>query len=126
MLGGLISIETEQRWTVRERPQQRGQEPPKLGSPLNRPEFRLRSATTEEEQRIRRNPLNIDDEWLSCAVRNLENSEALRDALSAFYEGVGLVDDHASFAAVAFVTCVEQIGDLLFGEEDPPIESCII
>lgn len=116
----LISLEAEQRWVVRERPQPRSPTAPELGKLADRPPgSRLRAATTEEIQRARDNPLTIDSAWLSHAIGSLK-TKRLFDAASVFYEGVGLQEEHTSFAAVAFVTCIEQLGDYLFQEEDPP------
>jgi hypothetical protein len=41
--------------------------------------------------------------------------------LSAYYQGVGLLDEHPSFAVVAFVAAIEEIGKLVIESEKPEL-----
>lgn len=65
------------------------------------------------------NVLNINDSELSVAWRLLHGDEALRHAISAHHQGLRMMDEHQSYAAIAFVSVLESLG-----EDDHDLARC--
>jgi len=63
----------------------------------------------------------VDCERLAKAWRELRRDGRLLRPVSAYYQGVSLLDDHPSFAIVAFVTAIEEVGTLLIPRETPEV-----
>src|SRR4029077_13261607 len=69
----------------------------------------------------RREAAAVDVERLSNAWRELQREVRLLRPLSAYYQGVGLLDENPSFAVVAFVAAIEDIGKLVIESEKPEL-----
>jgi hypothetical protein len=116
-LAALLSLESGEYWTLRERPT-----PTHLATPvLPESSGSLQRLTGEEEAERRTQAAEIDVDRLSYAWQELRREPRLLRPLSSYYQGISLRDDHPSFAVVAFVTAIEEIGALLIPGEPPEL-----
>lgn len=118
LLAALLSLESDDYWTLREPPA-----PIEWGQPvLPESAGHLDRLGAVEEARRRQQVAQIDHGWLLSAWRQLHGAERLSRALAAYHQGVGLLEDYPSFAVVAFVATIEEVGKLVVARETP--ETC--
>lgn len=105
-LRGLLALTWDRHWTVREMP---GPEPPYVPRRLGPPEIErlLDDGSTLEEV-----PVEVPS-WVSDAWHVLEHDDVLETALGAHLDGVAIQDWHPSFALLAYVACIERVGQKL-------------
>jgi hypothetical protein len=111
-LCALLSVSWRRGWQVRQPPMEGA------GSSLAIPEY----AAFEEHIPIGDNIVRADvsvPEWAGEAWGILARDPTARNALTAYYEGLLVEEDHPSLALVAFVAVIEAIGK----ELDPPLRS---
>jgi len=114
-LCALLSLETEQHWTRRERANATESTP----IVLPEPNLFLRRANPAIERELRQRIAEIDEAHLLKAWDNLQRNQAWERPLYAYYQGIGLALNFPSFAVVAFVAAIEETGKLLFATENP-------
>jgi hypothetical protein len=116
-LTAILSLESGEHWTLRERPTPTANSTPTLFETIGS----LERLSPDEEVQRRREPAPVDCDRLSNAWQQLRRESRLLRPLSAFYQGISLLDEHPSFAVVAFVTAIEEVGTLLVPQENPGV-----
>jgi hypothetical protein len=111
-LCALLSVSWRRGWQVRQPPMQGA------GSSLTIPEYAAFEAHTPIGDNIQRADASVP-QWASGAWDILARDPTARNALTAYYEGLLVEDDHPSLALVAFVAVIEAIGK----ELHPPVRS---
>jgi hypothetical protein len=122
-LAALLSLKSGDYWTLRQRPTSIEWGNPVLFESVGPPGQLgpLQRLSSDEEAQRRGEAAPVDCERLSHAWRQLRRESRLLRPVSAYYRGVSLIDDHPSFAVVAFVTAIEEVGTLLVQQESPAI-----
>jgi hypothetical protein len=115
----LLALVSDSPWTVREPPRVSRLEPRVLTPPDERETGHFRRCSCEVEQEIRAWSLFIDPSWMNAAWLRLIEDERLSEILAVYNEGLTMADDHPSFATIAFVSCIEAFGNLLFANPNP-------
>ena len=118
----LLSLETDWYWMLRNDARTAGKQP--LVRPIL-PMGGIRPCSVDEERELRERKVTIDVQRMEAAWNRRSADASVQIPLSAYYEGMGLTEEHPSFALVAFVSAIEEVGRLHFEEEVPPTcEKC--
>jgi hypothetical protein len=111
-LCALLSVNWRRGWQVRQPPMEGAGSSPAI------PEYAAFEEHTSIGDNIQRADVSVL-EWASGAWDILARDPTARNALTAYYEGLLVEEDHPSLALVAFVAVIEAIGK----ELDPPLRS---
>jgi hypothetical protein len=108
-LCALLSVSTDRAWVVRQSPGER--DVMSITIPETGP-FEQHHGTEE----MAHQDVSVPD-WLSSAWDVAVSEQLASDALSAYYEGVLIQDEHPSIALLAFVASIEAVGETLLAPE---------
>ncbi|HSX42718.1 MAG TPA: hypothetical protein VLF59_01395 [Candidatus Saccharimonadales bacterium] len=112
-LVGLISVAWQSTWKILHSPGPQGTTPIKIptGS-IGMPNSHARHMQIPRKRKTVPN-------WLPAAFSNIDNDEAVLDALNMYHEGLLMELEHPSFALLAYVASIEAIGRKLLGKKAP-------
>lgn len=99
---------------MREGPDPRAEPPPLTFAPAESTEH-IRLAGFGGDAEASSAGIFVDSNWMSEAWQRVESDERISALLAAYNEGLAMEVEHPSFALIAFVSCIERIGSLLFG-----------
>lgn len=106
-LCGLASIAWSHPWTLRIMPKHPNPNPPAC------PDKRLIGPVPKPRLSVEPNKMLHTPNWFNTAWNLLNQYPALDSALHSYFEGLNLRRKHPSFAMIAFVGCIEAIGQII-------------
>jgi hypothetical protein len=116
-LCSLLSLETDCYWTLRDDARIDGQKP------LVRPALPMGAVEPcppDKERELRDQKVDIDVKRMQAAWDHCCKDPRAQIPVDAYHQGMGLEEEHPSFALIAFVSAIEGVGRLQFEEETPP------